>query len=99
MTFVMSWSNVIAAIEARKSQAVPFIEGRYPYTYAYDYLRSHAADFGLHHYISRSECAGMLRNNPDKEAVCIMLAEAYLREHDITKPAHTESFDNKSEGE
>lgn len=63
-----------------------FIKSRYPYTYAYDFMRGHPKAFGLtDEALSRGQCAGILRGNPDKEEICRMLADAYLAENNITK--------------
>lgn len=60
-----------------------FIPSRYPFTYAYDFVRSHTPQM-----YGRGEVAGLLRQfmHGDDEArtrVCFELADAYIREHGI----------------
>lgn len=71
---------------------------RYPYTYAYDFLRAHAADFGLPDWVdSRSACAAWLREafsggsadieeDPAFQVTLKRLADAYLKEHNMVLP-------------
>src|SRR5690606_20865760 len=81
----------IAPIENQPAPRMTFTPGRYPYTYAYDYMRSHADEFDLRppkgeQWLSRGDCAAAFRDNPDKDAICVLLADAYLREHNIVMP-------------
>lgn len=92
-----SVSNAIAAVEAKPSWAERFSPTRYPYTYAYDYLRAHAEYFGLPSNMSREQCSGLLYSNPDKEAICRLLADAYLREWGIKKPETTNDVSEATE--
>jgi len=72
------------------------IPGRYPYTYAYDFLRSNASVFGIPEGLSRAEAARLLRDrlgapddgspDPEVEQVCKALADAYLRENNEILP-------------
>lgn len=75
--------RVIKDIEERPEATSQFTANRYPYTYAYDYLRSHPEDFGLPRGLARMDCASLLKNNKDKEKICVLLADAYLREWNI----------------
>jgi hypothetical protein len=81
--------STIAEIESVPTSLERFIPTRYPHTYAYDYLKTHAREFGLSLVpfvtLSRPDCAGFLYDNPDKEAICTLLADAYLREWHIKK--------------
>lgn len=81
--------SVIDGIRTAEAAKVsnPFVANRYPYTYGLDYLRSHWFHFGVNNGMSRSEASGVLRNLPDKEAIYVALADAYLREWGITKEA------------
>jgi len=81
----------IQEIESRPNQSVTFIPSRYPYTYAYDYLRDHAYDFGLGATASRADSSAWLRAQLDQDTtedahnmIVESLALAYLREHRIT---------------
>lgn len=83
--------DVIAQIEQRPEFVMPFTEDRYPYTYAYDYLRTHWEQFGLERWLSRGECAALFRGpdgelREDKEQICELLADAYLRQWHIERP-------------
>lgn len=78
----------IAQIEARPTTGETFIPTRYPYTYAYDYLRSHATDFGIDQDTagSRSATAGWLRqhlgygsDDPRHLPIVEALADAYMK--------------------
>lgn len=64
------------------------IATRYPYTYAYDFIRSHAEVFGLEGTPSRADVGqwlydalGVDDSSPLHRAVCEALADAYLKEH------------------
>lgn len=87
----VEWSNPKAVadrilhIELNAHPAPPFIPTRYPYTYAYDYIRSHNEEFGVPLATSRADCAGLFKDGPAKEEVVRLLADAYLREHGIIK--------------
>lgn len=89
-----SWRDaetVVGLIEA--AQEPPWREhfspSRWPYTYAYDYMRQHgiARSAGR----SRAQCAGLLRDNPDKEHIVAIFALAYCRENDITVPVNADA--------
>lgn len=84
-TDIIDVANRIDAIERTPPPGMAFSPTRYPYTYAYDYMRSHAEQFGLPNNLSRAECAGIVRGE-HKEAVVRLLADAYLREHHIEAP-------------
>lgn len=81
---------VLVAIYRNKPKPPAFIPARFPYTYAYDYMRNHWSDFKLYgkfHIdadLSRSECAARLRGNPDKEIIVEACAMEYLAEHNIS---------------
>jgi hypothetical protein len=88
-------TRVITAIEEIESRVEltinSFIPGRYPYTYAYDFLRAHPADFGVtdqRSLMSRAEAAGWLECQVSSETerieICLRLADAYIRENNIT---------------
>lgn len=82
--------DVLVAIERNKPKPITFIPTRYPYTYAYDYMRAHWSEFKLYgkfHMdpdLSRSECAARLRGNPDKEKIVEACALAYLESYGIS---------------
>lgn len=80
--------NVITAIKLKRPASNPFIPTRYPYTYAYDYMRSHVHDFDLPDGISRGECSMVLTGwcaitGEDKETSVVRLANAYMQEFNI----------------
>lgn len=77
--------SIVAAIEDRPKPENQFSPTRWPYTYAYDYMKSHDI-LGAAAHGSRSECAGLLRYAPDKERIVRILALAYCREWDIRIP-------------
>lgn len=83
--------STVAEIEAIPTAMERFTPTRYPYTYAYDYLKTHAQEFGLSDKpfvtLSRSDCAELFRGNPNKDEICRLLADAYLREWNIKKEA------------
>jgi len=64
-------------------------DSRYPFTYAYDYLRTEAAD-GIQCNVSRAECAkiveviadtlGPLAMGLNATKICELLADRYLAE-------------------
>lgn len=92
MTNSLTVEEVATTIEFIESIPVVvgrFIPSRYPYTYAYDYLKIHALEFGLSDQpfvtLSRSDCAALFHGNDDKDAICTLLADAYLREWGISK--------------
>lgn len=65
-----------------------FIAGRYPYTYAYDYLREMNGPVGS---MSRADCAGAVgrwceQSGVDKDSLCVMLADLYIDRHAIDAP-------------
>lgn len=74
--------GTIRKIETETPRFNKLIPGRYPYTYAYDYMRSHAREFGVD-AASRADCAGLLSKNPDKDLILYLLADAFIREHNI----------------
>lgn len=78
-------ADKIVEIETRLAPSSPFIPTRYPYTYAYDYVRTHLRDFGLKDMASRADVAGLLRDHPSKELIVRILADAYLRENNIRR--------------
>lgn len=83
--------RIIHSIENAEPVRNSFIEGRYPYTYAYDYVRSHQRQFGIPGEMrSRADVSAMYRDSPDKEAIVRLLADAYCREHNIWNPHNPE---------
>lgn len=86
---VEDFAKTIAHIESIPTVRERFVPTRYPYTYAYDYLKTHADEFGLPRWMCRADYAAILRGNDDKDAICTMLADAYLREWGISKPEET----------
>lgn len=78
-------ASIIAHIESIPIARVRFSPTRFPHTYAYDYLRSHAEEFGLPLEMDRGDCAAIFHGNNDKDMICTMLADAYLREWGISK--------------
>ena len=77
----------IEKIEASPPRAEPFSPTRYPYTYACDYFKEHAYEFGwLRGHPSRSDVSRFLLftfGETEVEAAATLLADAYLREHHI----------------
>jgi hypothetical protein len=82
-------SETIASIESAYGGS--FSAVRWPYTYAFDYVRTHAAAFEVPdpamNATSRTAVSSWLSENTDslenKDAVCEVLARAYLRENRI----------------
>ena len=77
----------IEKIEASPPRAEPFSPARYPYSYACDYFREHAYEFGWRRgHPSRPEVSRFLLfsfGETEVEAAATLLADAYLREHHI----------------
>jgi hypothetical protein len=70
----------LEAVEADE-EARQVIPGRFPFTYAYDFLRSHPAAFGAPEAMSRADVSGWLGERLSAEQqldVCIALAYAYI---------------------
>jgi hypothetical protein len=90
--FVTKVEAAIATIESKADLRVNgFTPTRYPYTYAYDYLRSHQVEFGVtgqRDLMSRGETSawlnGQVSSPEEKISVCYQLADAYIRENNIT---------------
>ena len=87
---VPEWIAQSIAEVQRPTEAIPT---RYPYTYAYDFVRGHAETFGLYGLPSRAEVARWLRlrlgvddDSPLLDAVVRRLADAYLAEHNEVLP-------------
>lgn len=88
-------SEVIAALGGQERTTVreAFIPTRFPYTYAYDYLRG---DCNVKRPdgsgpASRADCAAMLADYCDEQAlnvetVCMALAYRYMQMHGVVKP-------------
>lgn len=77
-----------------------FSPSRYPYTYAYDYLRGDCNAPGYEGIASRGEMAEKVGayceyNGLDKDETCAMLADRYIADHGIeilgTRARHCES--------
>jgi len=74
----------------------PFIESRYPYTYAYDFLKSHPELVPVRHvdaYFagSRALTSVIVRRwaedeEIDHDQLVRVLADAYMKEHHIHRP-------------
>ena len=69
------------------------LRSRYPVAYAYDYLVAHAADFASPEAetVDRGAIGAWLReqcvdDDKLKLEVCILLADAHLRQHRLTVP-------------
>lgn len=79
----------ICSVTARQP-AREVIESRYPYTYAWDFLRSHAAEFGLSDVDSRADASSavrrLARDEHEYHRVAIILAEAYIKKHGLMMP-------------
>jgi hypothetical protein len=91
MAVYSEFTNKIAEVidSLEQSQKISgFIPARYPYTYAYDYVRSHPQAFGLAGLLSRADTSQWLDSRVgsenEKVAVCQLLAEALLREEHIS---------------
>jgi hypothetical protein len=70
----------LEAVEADQ-EARQVIPGRFPFTYAYDFLRSHPAAFSAPEGMSRADVAGWPGGRLSAEQqldVCIALAYAYI---------------------
>lgn len=82
----VEWAEeVVNGIEKQLPEPPQFIPGRFPYTYAYDYMREHNV-LGADHLMSRAECASLFRENDDKDAICEIFALAHCRQYGITIP-------------
>jgi len=90
--FDAKWAErMVEEIESANIYEAPkFSETRWPYTYAYDYMKVHDI-FGARAYCSRAWCSGILRENPDKERIVRIFALAYCRENDIRIPKDFET--------
>jgi len=89
---LVTLATTIAEIESNPlGGGEAFIPGRYPYTYGWDYARSHASEIGWldDSTLSRSSVSRFFHDafgDDDVVTAATMLADAYLREHHITKP-------------
>ena len=81
-----------ATLRALATPAAParqaFIAGRFPYTYAYDHVRTRLSG----PMMSRDQASAWVSAQADaaglpKEFVCQMLATAYCIEHNVEMPA------------
>lgn len=64
------------------------IPDRYPFTYGYDFFRSHGAAFGVPGMLSRGEASQAItryvaQTGQHREDVVVALADAYLAKYDI----------------
>lgn len=87
--------GILNVEKERNEPVVLVIPTRYPFTYAYDYIRSHAAAFDLtpregEACLSRMDITRVLRkrlgvgsDHPYYRAVCAYLADEYIREHQL----------------
>lgn len=85
----VDWANrVVEGIEDRVAPAESFSLSRWPYTYAYDYMREHNI-LGCHD-LSRSECGGAIRKHTPKHYYDVLeiFALAYCRQYGITVPVN-----------
>ena len=102
-TGVPTWvTNAISRIETGDAIQPRFNEGRWPHTYAYDYVRAHAAEFGLADLLTarggqlaRADIPPALRERLGVDAgdpayirVVETIAYAYCRRHGIEVPDH-----------
>lgn len=82
----------IAAVQDIPNPRETVIPGRFPFTYAYDYLRSHAEIFGVPADVagSRAAVSGWVNErlgqsatseSPEKIRVCVVLAWEYMQLH------------------
>lgn len=89
----------IAVAQIKSPCREQFSPSRWPYTYAYDFMRQHGEEFGVGaSLISRSEAAGRLKamcetTGEDYKAAVRELARAYCREHGIPVPDNPEPPD------
>jgi hypothetical protein len=91
MPFSVAWAEAeVERIEReQQSTSEPFSESRWPYTYAYDYMRTHnIAGAGGQ---SRSYCGLLLEKYFDKEDIARTFAFAFCREHRIEIPVRFET--------
>lgn len=79
--------DTVRDILASRSSGESFTPGRYPFTYAYDFFRAHAAEFGADpsddRVGSRSGASGLVTEYANatgqkREDVLVALADAYL---------------------
>ena len=88
MTNLAEIQSIITKIELKSPQKLTFNDfkqsNRFPYTYAWDYVREHHEDFGFDSAPSRAEAGWFYQTalNTDAaiETAAVMLAEAYYRE-------------------
>ena len=88
--------EMIQASKRKKEDKLVVVPTRFPYTYAYDYMREHYEEFGLNPYTSRAECAGIVNKTVTnslsseyseeqvqlvKYSICTRLAMQYLIQH------------------
>lgn len=76
---------LVNSIEQQTSGGIAFSQPRWPYTYAYDYMREH--DIQGCGDKSRGDCAAMLRDNPYKEKIVRIFARAHCKQYDIVVPS------------
>lgn len=74
-----------------RDKPMPFTEGRYPFTYAYDYFRTHYTPGSMK---SRGETGAFIRRhcqarNLDFDQVVEDLADLYMAEWNIVRPEDT----------
>jgi hypothetical protein len=83
-------SRGIAAAQTANRQTA--ISGRIPYTYAYDFVRSHPAAFAAPERLSRGKTSAWLSDNlglsgveddQTRDYICAVLCVAYLEEHNL----------------
>lgn len=89
----LAWfSAMVRHIEEKRAKPRSVSSPRYPFTYAYDFVKLHADEFGLpqEHHGSRIGVAKWLRHQLGVgsehdlyKMVCYTLADAYLREYNI----------------
>jgi hypothetical protein len=87
--------DAIASVQrASVQRPTPASPARYPYTYAYDFVRQHHPAFGFPDMPSRADVATWLRSRlrahsedaPVLAAAVRALADAYLSEHNEVLP-------------
>lgn len=84
-------AEVVAEILARRPEREQAIPSRYPFTYAYDFLRTHAAIYGLPIGMSRGEAGVAITRfcenmGLDRGEIVAQLADAYLIVNDVEMP-------------
>lgn len=84
--------KIIREIEDVKSEWLRFIPSRFPYTYAFDYMRVHRQAFGMGEGTTRAAAsrrlAEMVPGPEERRRAAVLLAKAYLDETKTNMNGH-----------